>query len=47
VGAAAGLDFRFAAGFRANLAAARSQGRFEEFLNGTDLHVDAVMSWEI
>jgi hypothetical protein len=33
--AAAGLDFRFDTGFRANLAAARSQGRFKEFLNGT------------
>lgn len=44
---AAGLDSQFDGRFRANLAAARSQGRFEEFLHEAALYVDAVMNWEI
>ena len=44
---AAGLDFQFDARFRARLAAARAEGRFEEFLNDEALYVDAVMNWEI
>lgn len=42
--AAAGLDFRFDVRFLASTAAARSQGCFEEFLNATALHVDAVVN---
>jgi hypothetical protein len=44
--AAAGLDFRFDAQFVSSVAAARSQGRFEEFLDSAALHADAVMNWE-
>lgn len=44
---AVGLDFQFDAQFRANMATARTQGRFEEFLDEQAQYVDAVMNWEI
>lgn len=43
----AGLDFPFNAGFRAEAAAARSEQRFEKFLNDTAHYVEALMNKEI
>lgn len=42
-----GLDFRFDAKFRTEIADARSQGRFDEFLSATSEYVDALMNMDI
>lgn len=41
-----GLNFRFDAQFRAATAAARSQGRFEDFLGAASVRTDAVMNMD-
>jgi hypothetical protein len=41
------LDFRFDQQFRADAAAARSQGHFDEFVRAARMHVDALMKRDI
>lgn len=42
----AGLDFDFAPSFRAAASEARTQGRFEEFIECAEARYDALMNWE-